>query len=198
VRQHVCRRFVRAEIGNRLLLDVVRHADDDRPALLLRDIESLAHVLVHALRRMRRDVVRAGSGRERRLLDRLAVPLGVDRHLSGEDDQRDMVARRDRERGHDLREAGPARDRGDADFTGRAVIAHCHRAGAMLVPRIDRFHAGQIFHGRRPVHVAVPHQDELMVDALCLKGMGQGFVNRHILHTGGSRSERRGGAWHGV
>jgi hypothetical protein len=136
------------------------------------DIKSLAHILMHALRAVRRDVMGAGGGGERRLVERLVVPFGVDRGFAGEDDERDSPARGDGERGHDLGEARSAGDGGDADLAGRQVIAHGHGARAMLVPGGKRRHAVEIFHRARPMHVAVAHQREVRVDAFGGESLG--------------------------
>ena len=151
---------------------------------MAREMKRLAHELMHALRAVRGDVMRAGRHHERRLLDRLIVPAGVDRRLAGKDDQRDARPRRHRQRGHELGDAGPAGDGGNADLAGRAVIAHGHGAGAMLVPDGERVHAVEVLHGRGPMHVAVAHQGEMGVDAFGREGMGQRFVDRQVAHCG--------------
>ena len=113
---------------------------------MARDVERLAHILVHALRAVRGDVMRAGGGGERRLVDRLVVPLGVDRRFAGEHHQRD--ARRARPTASAVMiwvKPGPAGHRGDADLAGRAVVAHRHRAGAVLMPGEIGVHAVEFF-----------------------------------------------------
>jgi len=128
--------------------------------------------------------VSAGGGGERRLVERLIVPFGVDRRFAREHDERDAPARRHGERGHDLGEARPAGDGGDADLAGRQVIAHGHGAGAMLVPGAERGHPVEVLHGGRPMHVAVAHQREVGVDAFRREGLGERFIDRHVLHRG--------------
>ena len=99
--QDVGRRLVVADIGQRLLLQVVGNAEHDRLALMAREVERLAHILIHALRAVGSihalravggNVMRAGGGGERRLVERLIVPFGVDRRFAREHDQRDSAA----------------------------------------------------------------------------------------------------------
>ena len=80
-RHHLGRRLIIAEVRQRLLLQIVWHADDHGLSRLARGVERLADVLVHALRAVRGNVMRAGRGGERRLLDILVVPFGIDRRL---------------------------------------------------------------------------------------------------------------------
>lgn len=178
-----------ADVGQRPLLQIVGNAEHDRPALVAGDVEGLAHILVHALRAVRRDVMGAGRGGERRLLECLVVPFGVHRRFAGEHDQGNAPARGDGERRHDLREARPAGDGGDADLSGREVIAHGHGAGAMLVPGAKRPHAVEILHGARPMHVAVAHEREVGVDAFRREGLGQSLIDGQVFHWGCSTEE---------
>ena len=169
-----------------LRVRVVMTAEQDWLSLLAREVESLADILIHALRAVRGNVMGAGGGGERRLVERLIVPFGIDRSFAGEHDQRDSPARRHRQRRHDLREAGPASDGCDADLPGREVIPHGHGTGAMLVPCGKRVHALKILHRCRPVHISVSHEGEVGGDAFGSKGLGQCFVDRHVLHCGDS------------
>jgi hypothetical protein len=78
--------LILAKFRHRPPLHVVRHAEHDRLAMMPRDVKRFAHIFMQTLWTMRRDVTRAGNGRERRLVDRLIVPLRVDRHFAGEHD----------------------------------------------------------------------------------------------------------------
>ena len=48
-----------------------------------RQIESLADVVVHALQAVRGNEMRVAGGGERRLVERLVVPFGVDQRFAG-------------------------------------------------------------------------------------------------------------------
>ena len=126
--------------------------------------------------------MRAGGGDQRRLVDRLVVPLGIDRAFAGEHDERHARARRGREDGADLGDAGTAGDGGDAGLAGRAVVAHRHADGAVLMPGVERLHAVDLRHRGRPMHVAVAHQVEHRVDAFAGEGLGEHLVDRQIAH----------------
>ena len=173
-------RLVLADVRQRLQLQIVRDAEHDRLALVAGDVKRLAHILVHPLRAVRRDVVRAAGDGERLLLDHLAVPLCADRRLAREHDHRHLAARRRGQRRHDLRETRTARHRGDADLAGGAGVAHRHRAGAVLMARVIGVHAVDVLHRRHPVHVAVAHQREVMIDSLGREGIGQRHIGRHV------------------
>jgi hypothetical protein len=54
---------------------------------MARDVERFTDILMHALRAVRGNVMCAAGGRERRLVDRLIVPFGVDRRFAREDDE---------------------------------------------------------------------------------------------------------------
>ena len=136
----------------------------------------------------------AGGGGERRLLECLVVPFGVHRRFAGEYDEGNAPARGDGQRRHDLREARPAGDGGDADLSGGEVITHGHGAGAVLVPGAKARHAVEILHRARPMHVAVAHQREMGVDSFGREGLGKRFIDRHVLHGGDlSRCRMRNG-----
>ena len=158
------------------LLQVVGNAQHHRAALMLGDVEGLAHVVHHARHAMRRDVTRPGRRHQRRLVDGLVVELGVDRRLAGEHHQRQAGANRGRQRRHQLGHAGAARDRGNGDLAGRHVVGCRRRDGRVLVPDVDGMHARQFGEGGAPVHVAVAHQDELRVDSLRKERFCEGFV----------------------
>jgi len=106
----------------------------------------------------------------------------MDRRFAGKHHEGNPAARSRRQRRHDLREAGPARHRGDADLASREVIAHGHSAGAVLVPGRERAHAIEFLHGGNPMHVAIAHQGEMGVDTLGGEGLCQRLIDRNILH----------------
>ncbi len=87
-----------------------------------------------------------GAARQRqgRHVDLLEVPRGGDRRIAREHHQRDVAARGDGERRHDLGEARAAGRRGHADLAGGAGIAVGHGHGAMLMAGMHHLHAGQL------------------------------------------------------
>ena len=117
--------------------------------------------------------MRAGGGGERRLSIAWLYHLALIGASPANTTSGMRAARGDGERGHDLREARAAGDRGDADLAGRAGVAHRHGAGAMLVPGVEHLHAVDLLHRRRPMHVAVAHQGEMGVDAFGGEGLGE-------------------------
>ena len=158
------------------LLQVVGNAQHHRAALMLGDVEGLAHGVHHARQAMRGDVLRPGCGHQRRLVDRLVVELGVDRRLAGEHHHRQAGANRGRQRRHQLGHAGAAGDRGNGDLAGRDVVGCRRRDGRVLVPDVDGLHARQFGERGAPVHVAVAHQDELRIDSLRKECFREGFI----------------------
>jgi hypothetical protein len=42
-------------------------------------------------------------------------------------------------------------------------------------------HAGEAFHGGRPVHVPIAHQGEVRVDAFRREGLGQCFMDGQVV-----------------
>ena len=89
IRHDVGRGPVFADLGQRLLLQVIGHAEHDRHALMAHGVERLADVLIHPLRAVRGDVACASGGGEWRLIDILIVPTGMDRRFAREHNHRD-------------------------------------------------------------------------------------------------------------
>ena len=130
-----------ADVRQRLLLQSIRSAEHCRLARRATISKRLAHMLVHQLRRMRRDVMRAARRRERRYgRCSSCTPFGaLHRRFAGKHHhwnawRRDATVEQLR---HDLREARTAGDGGNSHLPGRQVIADSPplRERAMLVPR---------------------------------------------------------------
>ena len=181
-RHQIGRGRVVGKVGKRLLLQIERYAQHHRAALGAGDVERLADTVERPVDRADRDVMRSGPKRQRRLVDLLHVPGGIDRRVAGKDHDRRIAARRHGQRGHDLGEAGAAGDRGDADFARGAGIAVGHRDRAMLVAGVDQPRILIVGHRRRPIHVGVAHQGEQCVDTLGRESLRQDVGDLVVAH----------------